>query len=59
MSHTSLNCIDSLPDLGDLLRELFNPLDVDQHGEDAALEEDEEFGEDVLYDGELLVVKRS
>ena len=59
MPYTSLDCIDSLPDLGDLLRELFNPLDVERHGEDAALDEDEEFGEDVLYDEEPLDVKEA
>ena len=49
----SLDCVDSLPDLSELLREMFNPVDADQYCEDAALEELEEFGEDVLYDGEL------
>ena len=41
------------------MRELFNPLDVNQYSEDAALEEEDEFGEDVLYDGELLAVEEA
>ena len=51
-----LDVVDCLPDLGELLREMFYPMDADQYCKDTALEELEEFGEDVLYDGELLAV---
>ena len=54
MSYTSSDRVDSLPELGDLLRELFDLLDVDQHPEDAVIVEDEEYGEDIEYDEELL-----
>ena len=59
MPFTSLDCVDSLPDLGKLLREMFNSVDADQYCEDAALEDLEEFGEDVLYDGKLLAVEET
>ena len=59
MPFTSLDCVDSLPDLGELLSEMFNPVDADQYCKDAALEELEEFGEDVLYDGELFAVEET
>ena len=37
MPFTSLDVVDSLPDLGELLREMLYPLDADQFCEDAAL----------------------
>ena len=50
----SYDVLDSLPDLSELLREMFEPVDDDQHRD--VLEELDEFGEDVLYDGELPAV---
>ena len=47
---TSSDSVDSLPDIGDLLREFFDTLDEDE----AVLVEDEEYGEDVKSDEELL-----
>ena len=43
----SYDVLDSLPDRSELLREMFEPVDDDQHRD--VLEELDEFGEDVLY----------
>ena len=56
MPFSSLYFTDGLSDLGELLRELFDPLEVEQNGEDSGLLEEEEFGENIRYDGGLLAV---
>ena len=53
MSYSSSVSEDSLHEIGDLLREFFDPLDVEQHPlDDAQLLEKEGYGEDEEYNEE-------